>query len=169
MFVLTVSAGKPVSNAEVYIEKVKGSEQIAFQRTGDSGTLTFNQLDKDKYNIVVVFPEQKGKLAHGKKKMNLNLKVGYHSEKKMYFINEDEGNFIITFSSVKKIAEDNISPMFEVIKNRKELPKVLIGKFEVDGKSGTFKMKIEAFSDKEFKKVVDKYKDDTSMAIIRGV
>ena len=54
---------------------MKNSEQIAFRKTGDSGSLTFNELDKGRYNIVVVFPAQKGKLAHGRKKMNLNLKV----------------------------------------------------------------------------------------------
>ena len=73
MFVFAVSAGNPVKDAQVYIETVKNSEQIAFRKTGDSGSLTFNELDKGRYNIVVVFPAQKGKLAHGRKKMNLNL------------------------------------------------------------------------------------------------
>lgn len=169
IFVLAVSAGKPVKDAQIYIETVKNSEQIAFRKTGDNGSITFNELDKGKYNIIVVFPAQKGKLAHSRKKMNLNLKVGYHADKKMYFISENEGNFIITFSGIKKIDNSNISPMYEVIKNRKDDPRIVIGKFEVDGKSGTFKMKIEALSDKNFKKSVEKYKDDTSMATIRGV
>lgn len=168
-FVFAVSAGNQVKDAEVYIEKVKDGEQIAFRKTGDSGSLTFNELDKGKYNIVVVFPAQKGKLAHGRKKINLNLKVGYHADKKMYFINEKEGNFIITFSGIKKISGSNISPMYEVVKTRKDDPRIVVGKFEVDRKSGTFKMKIEALSDKNFKKTVEKYKDDTSMATIRGV
>lgn len=167
-FVLVVSADNPVSDAEIYIEKVKDGEQIAFRKTGNGGAVTFNQLDKGSYNIIVVLPAQKGKLAHGRKKMNLDLNVGYHSDKKLYFINEMQGNFVISFSGIKKIANSDITPMYEVIKNRKDDPRIVVGKFEVDGKSGSFTIKIEALSDKGFKKSVEKYRDDTSMATIVG-
>lgn len=163
-----VYSGNPVSDVQVYIEKAKKGEQQAFHKTGDSGGATFSKLEKGVYNIVVVLPQQSGKLAHSRKKVKTNLKVGYNSEKRAYYIVENEGNFIIRYSGIKKITDSNIAPMYEVRKKKKELPQIVIGKFEVKGNSGGFTMKVEALSDKSFKKEVDKISDSPSLAIIRS-
>lgn len=166
--IFAVYSGNPVSDVQIYIEHAKKGEQQSFQKTGDSGAVTFSKLEKGVYNIVVVLPQQSGKLAHGRKKVKTNLKVGYNAEKRAYYVVENEGNFIIRYSGIKKITDSNIAPMYEVRKNKKELSRIVIGKFQVKGNSGGFTIKVEALSDKNFKKEVDKISESPSMAIIRS-
>lgn len=132
-------SGEPVPGAEVYIEQVKNGELIALHQTGKSGLVTFTNLNKGVYNLIVVLPKQKGKFASGRGKTNSNLKVGYHSNKKMYFLQEPQGYFTFKFSGLKKLTDSNISPMYEKGKKRDNKTGVVVAKFEVKGNPGSIR------------------------------
>ncbi len=163
----TAYSGNPVSGVEVYIENTKKNESIIFQKTGDNGTLAISQLTKGTYHVIVVLPKQSGKLAHKGKSATSNVKVGYHSAKRMYFIQEKQGNFILSFTDLKRIVNSNISPMYELQKKKGEASRIIVGKFEVKGGSAGFELKVEALKDKKFNKTIEKYSQDSSMATIK--
>lgn len=163
----TAYSGNPVSGVEVYIENIKKNEPVAFQKTGKSGKLEFTKLAKGTYHIILVLPKQSGKLANKGKSARSNVKVGYHSEERMYFIQEKQGNYILTFTDLKRVLNSNISPMYEERIQKGEASRILVGKFEVKGSSGGFELKIEALKDKKFNKTIKKYSQDSSMATIR--
>jgi hypothetical protein len=160
--------GEPVPGAEVYIEQANNEEPVAFQQTGDAGAVTFAHLSAGIYTIYVVLPEQRGKLVRGMDKMNLDLQVGYHSEKHEYYLQEEEGCFILSFSKLKKLPDTGITPLYNQVE-RDRKTRFLVGKFEVTGNNGSFTLNISAFTPKNFEKKVAKARHDAAMSAIRNV
>lgn len=157
--------GEPVKEAVVYLETEKGNVPLAFQITGKAGGVTFAYLDKGVYKIVVALPQQKDKLAREENDIQEDFQVAYHNVKKIFFIQEPQGLFTIRFSESKHLAESGVTPMHEL--SQKDNHRMVIGKFEVDGKFGSVSLKIAALKAKSFQKRIEKYKHDAAMSIIR--
>ncbi len=169
--VFTVSvtfAGEPVPGAEVFVEQEPDEEPIAFQKTGNSGTVTFGHLDKGMYRILITLPQQKGKLARGADKFDENTKSSYNTKKQSYLLHEKEGFFSVDFVNLKKIKDSKINPVYKVEKNRNG-KQIVIATFKVDGKIGEITLKIEALTSKEFSSKAKKVKNDTAKAVIRNI
>ncbi len=158
--------GEHVRNAVVYLETEAGNLPVAFQKTGKSGGITFAHLDKGVYKLVMVLPQQAGKYARDYNEVQADIQVAYHSDKKIYFFQEAEGYFTIRFSGIKNLTDSNVTPMYEI--QEKANNRIITGKFEVDGKYGSVTMKISALKQKSFQKLVNKYKHDAEMAVIKG-
>ncbi len=163
-----VFAGEPVPGAEVFVEQEPDEEPIAFQQTGNSGTVTFGHLDKGIYRILITLPQQKGKLARGADKFDESIKSGFNTKKQSYLFHEKEGFFTVDFVNLKKIKESKINPVYKVEKNRNG-KRIVIATFKVDGKIGEVTLKIEALTSKEFSSKVKKAKHDTALALIRKI
>lgn len=161
------NTGEPVPGAEVYIEQANNEDPVAYQQTGEAGAVTFSHLSSGIYTIYVVLPEQRGKLVRGMDKMNLDLQVGYHSEKHEYYLQEKEGCFILSYSKLKKMSDSEITPLYNHL-DRDRKTHYLVGKFEVDGNNGSFSLKISAFTPKKFEKRVNKAREDAAMSVIRN-
>lgn len=157
--------GDPVKEAVVYLETEKGNVPIAFQITGKAGGVTFAHLDKGVYKIVVALPQQKDKLAREPNDIQADFHVAYHSGKKIYFIQEPQGLFTLRFSETSNLADSGVTPMHEL--SEQDDHRMIIGKFEVDGRFGGVTLKIAALKAKSFQRRIDKYKHDAEMSIIR--
>lgn len=159
--------GEPVPGAEVYIEQEGNNQPIAFIQTGDNGKATFSNLSSGMYRIKVTLPRQSGNLMRGSNNINCELQVGYHNDKKQYFLREDEGFFTIRYSKIKRFENKNITPVYNLqLEDRSK--RVEIGKFEVSGNNGSFTMEIRAQKPKKFEKMVEKVKNDLGMVTIRN-
>ncbi|MDD4108899.1 MAG: carboxypeptidase-like regulatory domain-containing protein [Prolixibacteraceae bacterium] len=160
--------GAPVPGAKVYIEQSRNSPPVAFQQTGDNGKVTFSHLPSGTYWITVVLPAQRGKYIRGQHRIDCDLQVGYHQDKKDYYLQEDEGFFIINFSKLKKLQNRNVTPVYNVRYDKDE-KLVEIGKFEVSGNNGSLTVSMRAQKPKKFEKLVKKVSSDASMSIIRNM
>jgi hypothetical protein len=160
--------GAPVPGARVYIEQERNSPPVAFQETGENGKVTFSHLSSGTYWVVVVLPEQRGKYIRGENRVDCDLQVGYHNDKKDYYIHEDEGFFIINYSKLKRLDNRNVTPVYNVRYDRNE-KQVVIGKFEVNGNNGSLTLSMRAQKPRKFEKLVKKVGHDASMSIIRNM
>jgi hypothetical protein len=158
--------GNPVQEAAVFLEPEKGDVPVAFQLTGKSGGVTFAHLDKGKYKLVMTLPQQEGKLAN--KRLNLpgDFQFGYHNAKRKYFIREYKGFFMIRYSGIKNLSGSNIIPTFNT--DEKNPNRMVTAHFEVDNKFGAVTMEILALSEKKFRKLINKYKNDLKMTVIQN-
>lgn len=157
--------GSPVQGAVVYLETESGNVPVAFQVTGKSGGVTFAFLDKGIYRLVVSLPQQKDKFAREQNDLPEDFQIAYHSRKKIYFIPEPQGLFIIQFSEIKNTNDSRITPMHEPAKEDNN--RIVIGKFEVDRKYGRVTLQIAAKKAKSFQKLISTYRHDADMSIIR--
>ena len=154
--------GEPISSVEVFIEKEGNDSPIAFLQTGDNGKATFSNLPRGLYRIKVVLPQQSGKLMKNKNDINCQLMVGYHNDKKEYFLREDEGFFTVCYSNVRKVSNKSITPIYNLeLEGRNKM--VEIGKFEVSGNNGSFTMEVRAHKPKMFEKMVERIRDDVGI------
>ena len=156
--------GERVSEARVYLETSSDQKRIAFQKTGESGKVTFAHLDKGVYKILLDIPRQTGKLEV-REAWYGDMQVGYHSAKKMFLFQEITGYFSVRFSKIENLANSNITPMYEVEESRRN-GRILIGKFEVDHKYGNLTLELSAHTQKKFQKLTNRYKDDAGMSVI---
>ncbi len=157
--------GERVAGAGVYLDKGNADQLVAFQQTGESGKVTFSHLNKGIYTIILDIPRQTGKLEV-KETWKGEMQVGYHSEKKLYLFREATGYFSIRFSSLKNLANENITPMYEVVQSRR-INGMVAGKIEVAHKTGSLTLELAAYSLKNFNKLIEKYKLDAGMSVIR--
>ncbi len=157
--------GERVAGAGVYLEKAGNQQLVAYQETGESGKVTFAHLDKGIYTIILDMPQQTGKLEV-KEPWTGEMQVGYHSDKKIYLFREATGYFSIRFSSFKNVSSENITPMYEVIQTRR-INGMIVGKLEVAHKTGSLTLELAAYSLKNFNKLIEKYKFDAGMSVIR--
>ncbi len=158
-------SGEPVPGAEIYVEQTN-NEPIAFQRTGNDGTITFAHLDKGIYVIYAVLPKQTGKLVRDREKIKCDLQAGYHSEKKVYYLQEPQGFFNLSFEDLKKVKR--IEPQYERQAGRGN-PRIFIGEFEIENDGGQITLKTEALTPKEFEKSVEKARHDVALNAIRNM
>ncbi len=157
--------GSKVAGAIVYLDAGAEHEPVAFQKTGESGKVTFAHLDKGVYRILLDIPQQKGKLEAKEAWMG-DIKVGYHSEKKLYLFQEEAGFFSVRYSNLHNLANKNITPMYE-IDNIWQKSRIVIGKLEVEHKFGSVTLQLAAHTQIKFHKLTDKYKTDAEMSVIR--
>ncbi len=158
--------GNPVQEAAVFLEPEKGEVPVAFQLTGKAGSATFAHLDKGKYRIVMTLPHQSGKLANERLNLPGDFQFGYHNAKKKYLIREYNGFFMIRYSGVKNLSGSNIIPTFNT--DEKSPNRMVTAHFEVDNKFGAITMEILALSEKKFRKLINKYKNDLKMTVIQN-
>lgn len=166
LFFLPGKAGKPVQDAVISLEPENNDVPVAFQLTGKSGSATFAHLDKGKYKLAMTLPHQTGKQANDRPNLPGDFQFGYHNDKKKYFIREYNGFFMIRFSNLKKLAGSNIIPTFKTDENNPN--RQITAKFEVDDKFGSVTMEILALSEKKFRKLINKYKDDVKMTVVQN-
>ena len=165
-FFLTGKPGKPVQEAAIFLEPENSEIPIAFQITGKAGGATFAHLDKGKYKLVMTLPHQSGKQANERLNLPGDFQFGYHNDKKKYFIREYNGFFMIQFSGLKKLSGSNIIPTYKTDENNPN--RQVTAKFEVDNKFGSITMEIIALSEKKFRKLINKYKNDLKMTVIQN-
>lgn len=157
--------GTPVSKVRVYLETEPVKERIAYQQTGDAGSVTFAHLDKGVYKIYLEIPVQKENRVKNDQSAVANFQVGYHGKRKTLFFQNPSGNFMINFSDIEKLAESNITPMHET-ESAEFTARIAIAKLEVTGKYGSLTLKISALSELKFQKQIKKYEHEPGMAII---
>lgn len=166
LFFLPGKSGKPVYEAAVFLEPEKGDVPVAFQLTGKSGAVTFDHLDKGEYKIVLTLPDYHDKQTADKYGLPGDFQFGYHNSKKKYFIREANGFFMIRFSKLKNLSGANIIPTF---KADDENPfRRVTAKFEVNGNFGGITMQIRTLSEKKFRKLINKYKNDMKMTVVQN-
>jgi hypothetical protein len=165
MLLFNSKRGERVSGAKVYLETSSEQKAVAFQKTGDSGRVTFAFLDKGVYQILLDIPRQKGKLE-AKEAWQGDMKVGYHGKKKMYLLQENSGYFSVRYTSLKNLAGSNITPMYELDESRMK-GRIVIAKLEVEHKYGSVTLELSAHSQYKFHKLTDKYKNDAEMSVVR--
>jgi hypothetical protein len=157
--------GSPVAGAGVWLETEPGKNLIAFQRTGELGSVTFAYLDKGVYKIYLEIPVQKNSAVEQEVSAAANFQVGYHSKKMMLFFQNPSGNFMVKFSDAENLSEQNLTPMHET-ESSETNARVAICKFEVTGKSGKLSLRLSALSVNKFQKQLKKYEHDAGMALI---
>jgi hypothetical protein len=132
--------GEPVPGAEVYIRQEGNNQPAAFMQTGDNGKVTFSHLTSGVYRIEVTLPQQSGKLMRGRDNINSELQVGYHSDKKQYFLREPEGFFTFNYSKIKRLENKNITPVYNLYYDG-NVKVVEIGKFEASATTPVLPLK----------------------------
>ena len=157
--------GVRVAGAGIYLERGSGGQIVAYQITGESGKVSFTHLDKGLYTIMLEIPRQTGKLEV-REAWQGDMQVGYHREKKLYFFREVTGYFSIRFSGLKYLLNENITPMYEMVHNQR-INGITVGKIEVVHNKGAIALELSAYSLKNFNKLVEKYKNDAGMSVIR--
>jgi hypothetical protein len=163
--ILLTYSGEPVPGAEVYVEQTN-NEPVAFQLTGNDGAVTFSHLNRGSYQIFIVLPVLKGKLVRDRDKITCDLKAGFHSEKKVYYLQETEGFFTLGFEDLKKVRQ--IIPVYNS-QNRRGMNRICIGSFEVESDGGQVSLATQALTPREFEKTVEKAKHETAMNAIRNM
>ena len=159
--------GEPVPGAEVYIRQEGNNQTAAFMQTGDNGKATFSHLTSGVYRIEVILPQQSGKIMRGRDNINCELQVGYHSEKKQYYLREPEGFFTFNYSKIKRLENKNITPVYNLYYDGNV--KILeIGKFEAGSNNASFTLEMRAQKPKKFEKMAEKVKSDIEMVTIRN-
>lgn len=161
----SISPGSPVKGARVYLETEPGKKLIAFQQTGESGSITFAHLDKDVYKIYMEIPRQKGNLEDKEISAAANFQVGWHSKKKVLLFQNPQGNFRVKFSDLEKLDETSITPMHET-ESSETIARIAICKLNVTKNFGKATLKLSALSASRFQKQIKKYEHDAGMAII---
>ncbi len=158
--------GEPVPDVDIIIEQEGYSSPVAFQKTGDNGKATFSNLSRGVYRIKIILPQQSGKLIKGKNDIDCQLVAGYHNDKHEYYIRGDEGFFTVDYSKLKKVANKNITPVYN--QGNDQPGKVIeVGKFEVTGNNGSISMEFNAQKPKTFEKMVSHIRDDAGMVTIK--
>ena len=166
LFFLPGKSGKPVNEAAVFLEPEKGDVPVAFQLTGKSGKVTFNHLDKGEYKIVLTLPDLHGKHPSDLPGLPGDFQFGYHNAKKKYFIREAGGFFMIRFSKLKNLSGANIIPTF---KSDDDNPfRRVAAKLEVEDNFGGITMQIRVLSEKKFRMLINKYKNDMKMTVVEN-
>ncbi|MGC9355447.1 MAG: hypothetical protein ACP5D9_16480, partial [Mariniphaga sp.] len=155
----------PVAEVNVWLETEPGKKLIAFQQTGESGSVSFAYLDKGVYKIYLEIPVQKDTAVEHEVSAAANFQVGYHSKKMMLFFQNPSGNFIVNFSDAENLFESNLTPMHET-ESAESNSRVAICKFEVTGKYGKLSLRLSALSVRKFQKQLKKYEHDVGMALI---
>jgi hypothetical protein len=156
--------GELISGAGIYLETGIGKKRIAFQRTGESGKVTFAHLDKGMYRILLSIPTQAGKLTV-KEERTGDIQMSYHREKKMLLFRDTAGYFSVRFSNLKNLSDSGITPMYELVEHRRKT-RILTGKVEVEHKFGSITLELAAHSQQKFQKKTNKYKDDAGVSVI---
>jgi hypothetical protein len=156
--------GSKVTGAGIFLETGTGKKRIAFQRTGESGKVTFAHLDKGIYRILLRIPPQAGKFAAQEYNPG-DIQVSYHSEKKMILFRDTAGYFSIRFSKIKNLSDAGITPMYELMEDRREI-RILTGKMEVAHKYGSLTLELAAHTQQKFQKITNRYKDDAGVSVI---
>ncbi|HZH73075.1 MAG TPA: hypothetical protein VFD91_11330 [Mariniphaga sp.] len=153
-----------VASAQVILEAIADQERIAFQKTGESGKVTFAHLDKGIYKLVIELPQQAGKMEV-KETLPDAVQVGYHSGKKLLLFQNSSGYFSIRFTKISNLLNNNLTPMYEPDLNFRN-NRILIGKLEVIHKFGSIALEISAHTQRKFIKLAKKYKEDAEMSVI---
>ncbi len=157
--------GNPVAKTKVWLKTEPGKKLIAFQQTGESGSITFAHLDKSVYKIYLEIPRQKDNLEEMQESAAANFQIGYHSKKMILLFQNPLGNFLLKFSEIEKMAESKITPMHET-ETAENNVRIAICKFEVAGKYGRLSLRLSALSANKFQKQLKKYEHDAEMALI---
>lgn len=163
--IFSSTPGTPVSGVQFHLETEPGKKLIAFQQTGESGSVTFAHIDKGVYKIYLEIPKLKGNSESNEVSPAVHFKVGYHSKKMILFFQNPTGNYMLKFLEAEKLAESNITPMHET-ESAEMNTRIAIGKIEVTEKYGKVSMKLSALSEKSFQKQIKKYEHDAGMALI---
>ncbi|MBN1768885.1 MAG: hypothetical protein JXR50_07510 [Prolixibacteraceae bacterium] len=106
--------GEPMANTKMYVNDAATGELIAFSKIGFSGEFEFPNLDPGNYILSMTMAEKpvwyQDKRKH--QKFQTDLLVAYNRDKHSLGWKNDEGNMIIEFDELSKIA-DALMPRFE--------------------------------------------------------
>ena len=83
--IIPVLFGKPASDAFITLKNSRTQETIAFQKTGAKGKVAFKYLDAGNYQLLIEFPQQKGKWIKEKQRHSSMTKAAYDERSKTYF------------------------------------------------------------------------------------
>lgn len=159
---------KPAEKAVVFIESQRGNQKpVAHQITGESGKAAFRFLDEGNYQLLIDFPQQEGKYIQEKKRHYTIAKTSYNIKTKTYYYKGDEGYFIVKFSGLRKINQEDFKLVF---RERKQDENTLINllDFTTRRNGGRIQVKIKALTAKQFKRKTDKINQNISEISIPG-
>lgn len=165
-FILMAQAGKPLVDVKVYVEDLETGDIIASQEPSKQGLVSFNQLKKGTYRLVVVLPKQEGKYIDNKDK---KYRVAYHSAKRIYMLQEPIGFFVFRYSGLKNLTSSKVIPMYETHQLKNNKLRHIIGKFEVKNKQGSLTMEIDALTSRKFQKIMEQVRNDPELVLVSRV
>ncbi|MCY1721729.1 hypothetical protein OU798_15350 [Prolixibacteraceae bacterium Z1-6] len=161
-------AGKSAANANVYIEKGAHREVVAFKKTGIKGQVVFRHLDAATYRVLIVFPQQAGKLMEQKSKHQTMTKASYNQKNKTYYYQGEEGYFAIKFSDITRIKNENFLATFKE-DHDEEGNFAVIAEFGAHKNGASISLSVKAITAAQFKKATNKIGHDISTQSIQGI
>jgi len=161
-----LTPGKPTSKAEIYLEK--GAETIAYQSTGEKGRVIFHHLDAGSYQMLLTFPQQKGKFIKDKNKNRTLTKATYNPKNKTYYYQGEEGYFSIRFYGLSRIKSENFHAAFSE-EREEEANYIAVAKFGAHRRNASIGVSIRAITAAQFQKVAEKAGSDLSTLSIPNI
>lgn len=163
---LSIFGGRPAEKAEIYLEK--GTELIAFQRTGEKGKVSFDYLDAGSYRLLVIFPQQDGKYIKEKPKHRSLTKATYNPRNKSYYYQGKEGFFAIHFSGISNIKSENFHAMYKEERDEEDTYNLIV-QFGAHRNNASIKINVEAITAVQFQKACEKAGTDISTLSIPNI
>lgn len=164
----TLFSGNRVSDVQVFLEDASGNKRIAFQKTGIKGETGFSYLDAGSYQVLIKFPQQKGKYIKEKARHRTLTKATYNEKNKTFYYQGVEGFYAVKFKKRKKIDRDSFRAVFEESRGEEE-ERFTIACFLAKRDGAEISLVVNALTAKQFKKATDKVRNDISMISIRGI
>ncbi|NQU85468.1 MAG: hypothetical protein HQ541_06880 [Mariniphaga sp.] len=161
-------SGKPVNNANLFLEKGVNKQLLAFQQTGELGKAAFKYLDAGVYLFLVEFPQQEGKWIKERPRHSTMTKAAYNPKNRTYYYQGIEGFFSIKIKGLRKVEHESFKPVFRERRNEEEM-QIVIAQFKVFNKNANITVSINAITAAQFKRAVEKVNGDVSMMSIPGI
>jgi hypothetical protein len=99
--------GDPMADTKVYVNNAASGELIAFSKIGFSGAFEFSNLDPGNYILSMELDPNTVWFQERKKhqKFETDLLIAFNREDNIYGWKNDNGNLIVEFNELSKIAE----------------------------------------------------------------
>ncbi len=166
--IIPVLFGKPASDTFITLKNSSTQETIAFQRTGAKGKVVFKYLDAGNYQLLIEFPQQKGKWIKEKPRHSSMTKAAYDERSETYYYQGSEGFFSVSFSSIRKHNNEKFNPVFREHRQKEGQP-IEILNFRINRNGGQIKMKVKALTARQYQRKAEKASKRLSTLSIRGI
>lgn len=147
--------GKSVENALFILENVNETEVVAFQKTGETGKVSFKHLNAGTFRIVIEFPQQNGKWIKTKRRFNNLTKASFNPQNKTYYYQGTEGFFSIKIENTRRIDPKSFNPVFREIRSENGNP-INILQFESRNRGAFISLKIKVLTAAQFNRLTHK-------------
>lgn len=150
----SILPGQPAANTKVVLKQ--DDNLIAYQVSGETGKISFKNLNKGSYKLLFVFPQQVGKYIEQEIKFQTETDAAYNPVNKTYYYRSEKGYFIISYST-KKIPKQGFTALFKEEQEKGENYHVT-AEFGVKNKGGAINIAIKAITASQYKAATDNLK-----------